>query len=75
MLPLLVWLPAATSLILGFVYLYWGDAPPVVKLLGVVVFLVAVYLQFFSPYSLFGLLLQIVLALLLALWRRMSTAA
>jgi hypothetical protein len=74
MLPLLAWLPAATSLILGIVYLYMGDARPVVKLVGVVVFLTAVYLQFFSPYSLFGLLLQIVLALLLALWQRSSTA-
>jgi len=73
-LPFLVLVPVATSLILGVVYFFLGDARPASKILGTVVFLAALYLQFFSGYSLVGLLLQIALALYLAWWRRMSTS-
>jgi hypothetical protein len=72
---LLVWVPAATSLILGVVYLFFGDAKPAFKFLGVVVFFGALYLQFFSRHSLIGLLLQIALALYLAVWRQMNSPA
>lgn len=74
-LPLLVWAPAATSLILGVVYLFLGDARSAFKILGVFVFLAAVYFQFFSRYVLVGLLLQIALALYLALWHRMGASS
>jgi hypothetical protein len=72
MLSFLAWVPVGTSLILGVVCLFLGDGRPAFKILGIVVFLAAVYLQFLSRYSLVGLLLQIVLALCLALWRRMD---
>jgi len=72
---LLFWLPAAASLILGTVYLFFGDGRPAYKALGAVVFLVAVYLQFFSRHTLGGLLLQVGLALCLALWRRLGASS
>lgn len=75
MLTFLVLVPVATSLILGVAYLFSGKARPVLKILGTVVFIAAVYLQFYSRHSLVGLLLQISLALCLALWRRTRAAA
>ncbi len=72
MIDLLGWVPVITSLVLGLVYLWWGDAGPPLKILGVMVFFAAVYLQFFSRHSLVGLLLQAALALLLAMWRRLD---
>ena len=75
MMIFLAWVPAGTSLILGVVYLFVGEARPILKVLGVVVFCGAVYLQFFSRHSLLGLLLQIALALHLALWRRISASS
>lgn len=66
--------PAATSLILGIVYLVAGDASLARKLSVAVVFLVGVYLQFYSRHVLAGMLLQIVLALGLAVWRRTDAA-
>ena len=74
MLPFLMLLPVATSLILGIVYVFHGDGPPVIKIVGTVVFSSALYLQFFSRHSLFGLLLQIALAVSLALWRRVDAS-
>jgi hypothetical protein len=74
MLPFLVLLPVATSLILGIVYVFHGDGPPAIKIVGTVVFGSALYLQFFSRHSLFGLLLQIALAVSLALWRRVDAS-
>jgi len=65
--------PAATSLILGIVYLVAGDASLARKLLVAAVFLIAVYLQFFSLHVLAGMLLQLVLALGLAVWRKTNT--
>ena len=63
-------MPVGTSLVLGVIYLAVGDASSVVKTTGTVIFLVAVYLQFFSPYVLVGLLVQTGLALCLEFWRR-----
>lgn len=74
MLPFLVLLPVATSLILGIVYVFHGDGLPAIKIVGTVVFGSALYLQFFSRHSLFGLLLQIALAVSLALWRRVDAS-
>jgi hypothetical protein len=71
----LLLIPAAASLVLGVVYLFFGDARPAFKVVGVLVFLVAVYLQFVSAHSLLGLLLQVALALCLALWLRLRSAA
>jgi hypothetical protein len=71
-LALLAWVPVGTSLVLGVIYLAVGDASSVVKITGTVIFLVAVYLQFFSPYVLVGLLVQTGLALCLEFWRRMN---
>ena len=75
MLPLLVWVPVATSLILGRIYLFAEEGRPACKIIGSVVFLVAVYLQFFSRHALIGLLLQTALALVLAVWRKVSASA
>jgi hypothetical protein len=75
MLPLLAWIPVTTSLVLGVVYLYQGNARPAFKILGVVVFVAAAHLQFFSRYSLIGLLLQVALVLHLAFWWRMGKTA
>lgn len=72
MMIVLAWAPAATSLVLGVVFLSYGEAGPAVKILGTVVFFAALYLQFFSPLPLLGLLVQVGLALCLALWRRMN---
>ena len=73
MLPFLALIPVGTSLILGVVFLFMGEAGPGVKVVGTTVFLVAVYLQFFSSFSLAGMLLQIILALCLAWWRQTSS--
>ena len=59
MIPLLVWVPVATSVILGVVYLFFGDSGPGFKILGTAVFFAAVYFQFFSRHFLLGFLLQI----------------
>jgi hypothetical protein len=72
MLPFLVLLPAGVSLIFGIVYVFHSDGHPAIKVGGSVVFVAAVYLQFYSSQSLFGLLLQIVLAITLALWRKVE---
>jgi hypothetical protein len=56
------------------IYLALGDASSVAKMTGTAIFIVAVYLQFFSPYSLIGLLVQIGLALCLEFWRRMNAS-
>jgi hypothetical protein len=74
-LPFLALVPAATSLILGLMYLYLGEARPPLKILGTFIFVAASYLQFFSSHSLFGLLCQVGLALCLAMWQRVSASA
>ena len=74
MFGLLPLVPLATSLILGIVYLAAGEARLARKLSVTAVFLVAVSLQFFSRHGLAGMLLQIVLALGLAVWRKANAA-
>jgi len=74
MFGLLPLVPVATSLILGIVYLAAGDASLARKLSVAAVFLVAVYLQFFSLHVLAGMLLQLALGLGLAVWRKADAA-
>jgi hypothetical protein len=71
---LLAFIPVATSLILGIVFVAAGDASPARKLSITAVFLVAVYLQFYSRHGLAGMLLQIALAVGLAVWRKANAA-
>ena len=70
MFQILLLLPAGTSLVLGVVYLFVGEARTAVKVGGAVWFLAAVYLQFGSTFPLAGLLAQTGLAMLLAVWRK-----
>ena len=72
MLPFLALVPLGTSLVLGIVYVMSWDTRPVSKIVVGVVFVAAVYLQFFTRHALFGLLLQVVLALYLAMWQRLK---
>ena len=65
------YVPIFASFVLGVLYLWAGDAGTIAKVIGVVVFLTAAYLQFFSPYMVAGVLLQVSLALTLEFWRRM----
>ena len=74
MFGLLPLVPVATSLILGIVYVAAGEASLARKLSVTAVFLVAVYLQFFSLRVLAGMLLQLVLALGLVVWRKADAA-
>lgn len=67
-------LPAAASLILGIVYVALGEASIARKRTVAVVFLVAVYLQFLTRHAMAGMLLQITLALGLAVWRKTDRA-
>jgi hypothetical protein len=73
MLGLLIWIPVATSAVLGLAYIFAGEGGPAIKLAIGSVFVIATYLQFGSPYPLIGLLLQSVLALGLATWRKLAT--
>ena len=66
--------PVATSLILGIVYVAAAEGRGARKLSVTAVFLVAVYLQFFTLHVLAGMLLQLVLALGLAVWRKTDAA-
>ncbi len=72
MLPLLELIPVGTSFILGLVYLTMQEDRTVLKIAGAVLFLAAVYLQFYSRWTLAGLLLQIGLAVTLAIQRRLE---
>jgi len=63
-------IPICVTLVLGPVFLFEGSASRGIKWIGLSVFVLAAYLQFFSRLSLAGLLIQIALALALALWRR-----
>ena len=71
----LSFVPAGTSFILGTVYLLFGEGRPAVKIVGTAWFLVALYLQFGSGYPLAGLLAQVALALVLAIWKRAAAGA
>jgi len=70
---LLVFVPVLVTLVLGIAFLAMSESSPVLKLAGPVVFAVAVYLQFFSRFSLTGMLIQIALAISLTFWRRMGS--
>lgn len=72
MLPFLVLVPVGTSLVLGIVYVSSWNTKPASKIAVTVIFTAAVYLQFFTGHSLFGLLLQVVLALYLAMWQKLN---
>jgi len=72
MLPFLVLVPLGTSLVLGIVYVMSWDTRPASKIVVGAVFVAAVYLQFFTRHSLIGLLLQVVLALYLAMWQKLK---
>jgi hypothetical protein len=71
MSELLGYAPILASAVLGILYLLHGDGGPATKAIGVAVFLTAAYLQFFSPYMVPGVLLQVALALTLEMWRRL----
>jgi len=74
MLGVLMLVPIVTSFFLGLVYLFTGEASAGAKVLGGIVFFIAVILQFRSSYPLAGLILQAGLALTLAVWRKLATA-
>jgi hypothetical protein len=65
--------PVLTSLVLGIVFLLFGDTRPALKLAAALVFFIALYLQFRTRFTLAGLLLQSALALCLAIWKRVAT--
>ncbi len=75
MILLLVYIPGLVTVVLGIPFLFLSSARPAIKLAGVLVFAAAVYLQFFGRHNLAGLLIQIGLAVSLALWRRMDTGS
>ena len=70
MSELLGWVPMVASAVLGILYLWTGEGGSTTKAIGGAVFLLAVYLQFFSSYMMAGILLQVGLALTLEFWRR-----
>jgi chromate transport protein ChrA len=74
MLGLLMLVPVVTSLVLGLLYLFMGEAGPGLKAVGCVLFFAAVLLQFRSPYPLAGLILQVGVAVTLAVWRKLDTS-
>jgi hypothetical protein len=65
-------IPVFVTIVLGPVFVFESSASRGVKLIGASVFALAVYLQFFSRFGLAGMLIQIGLALTLALWRRLD---
>jgi len=72
LLPLLWLVPLFVSVSFGLVFLAMEEGKLALKLSGATLFVIAVYLQFFSSHALTGLLLQTVLATALALWKRLS---
>jgi hypothetical protein len=71
MSAMLGYVPILASFVIGLQYLGAGEGSTATKTIGVAVFLTAAYLQFFSPYMVAGVLLQVALALTLEFWRRM----
>ncbi|HUR21994.1 MAG TPA: hypothetical protein VMZ90_14355 [Vicinamibacterales bacterium] len=71
MTAFLGYVPIFASFVLGILYLWAGDGGTATKATGAAVFLTAAYLQFFSPYLVAGVLLQVALAFTLEMWRRM----
>lgn len=72
MSELLGFVPVLASFVLGVIYVTLGDGAPALKAAGAAVFVLAVYLQFFSAYLVAGVLLQAGLTLTLEFWRRMN---
>lgn len=74
MVRLTTLIPISASFVLAIVYFVTGEGGPRIKGLIVVVFLAAAYLQLMTQYSLVGLLLQVTLALALAIWWKLENA-
>lgn len=72
MSELLGFVPILASATLGLIYLWMGEGSPLRNGAGIAIFLLAAYLQFFSPYLVAGLLIQASLALTMEFWRRMQ---
>jgi hypothetical protein len=72
MSELLGFVPILASATLGLIYLWMGEGNTLRNGAGIAIFLLAAYLQFFSPYLVAGLLIQVLLALTLEFWRRMQ---
>ena len=68
---MLGYVPIFASFVIGLQYLWAGEGSTPTKVIGVALFLTAAYLQFFSPYMMAGVLLQVALAFTLEIWRRM----
>jgi hypothetical protein len=73
MSELLGFVPVLASLVLGLIYLWMGEGSDLLKGVGVGIFVLAVYLQFFAGQMVPGVLLQAALALTLEMWRRTNT--
>lgn len=65
-------IPPGVSLVLGIVFLVTSDSRPLVKFIVVGLFLLGTYFQFFSGYRLVGVLIQVGLAIGLALWMKLA---
>ena len=72
MFPILFFIPVLASFALGVVFVVLSDARPWTRILVVIVFALAAYLQFLTRFALAGLVLQVGLALSLLLWRRLD---
>ena len=72
MFPLLFYLPVLVSLVLGIGYVAFGESRPAAKVAVIAIFGIAAALQFLTRHALAGMLLQIALALFLAVWRKLS---
>lgn len=71
MSALLGFVPVVASLVLGVLYLAYGEGGWVIRTGGLAVFVLATYLQFFSAHLLAGVVLQVALAFTLEMWRRL----
>ena len=71
MMEVLGYVPIFASFVLGVLYLWAGEGSSATKVAGAAVFVTAAYLQFFSPYMVAGVLVQVALAFTLEMWRRM----
>lgn len=71
MSELLGFVPILASATLGLIYLGTGSGSSTTRGVGIGVFVLAAYLQFFSRWMLPGVLLQCALAATLEFWRRL----
>ncbi len=65
-------IPAGVALVLGVIFLLTSESRPWVKFVVAATFVAGAHLQFFSAYYLVGLLIQVVLAIGLAIWMKLS---